>query len=174
MISPLVFIDIHSNNSAIKYRYIGFIYTDDDGETWQTSNLISIPEDRSAVWEPYGYEQYDGKLRVLIRNISRRCTNPLLNMLSCVRTGLEKGQPLVLESDPQYVAIETVSEKPQVIKCGPRYLMLKHDTYCWQRPFENRIAPALFFGPTGKDDFIAGPSFTDKNEIGAYPPMCSA
>lgn len=166
----LTFISKTSNKSRFPRRWAGFLYTDDEGDTWNLSNFISLPEDRSAPWEAHAYEQAEGKLRVFIRNIGRTLTRPVGPLSTTTGTGTQKGEPLIFEEDAWTSWMETVSSRIHSFRLSSgRYVMLHHDVYTPVRAYHTRLNGALFFSRTGADDYVAGPGFSRPNEVIAYP-----
>jgi hypothetical protein len=146
------------------------LYTDDGGETWAYSNPIGQVDDYWAQWEPFFYEQADGTLRAFMRNHTRATPACTQWQLTCVGTGAKKGEPVVFDPDPEYSYIETANSRTQVFGArGGRYCMLHHDVWVDHRGYETRLNLGLFFSRTGADDYVAGPSFSRRNVISAYP-----
>lgn len=146
------------------------LYTDDGGVTWGYSNPIGRVDDYWAQWEPFFLEQADGRLRAFMRN-STRATPPCTEwQLTSAGTGVEKGEPLRFDPDPWYSHMETANSRVQVLRLtGGRYCMLHHDLWVDHRDYSTRLNLALFFSRTGADDFVAGPPFSRRGVVSAYP-----
>jgi hypothetical protein len=141
------------------------LYTDDGGRTWNSSDPISHPADFRAQWEPFFYEQADGALRGLMRNICNVggtgiYAGPGQWMLTCVGTGAGKGTPLAFDTAPDYAWMETCAVRPFVMRLpGERYGMLLPDAY--NAPgarikHNGRKSQALALSRTGCNDFTVG------------------
>jgi hypothetical protein len=154
-------------------RTVGYnvcYYTDDGGETWDFSNLISVVYDPTAQWEPLFHEQVNGKLRAFMRNFTPGNVSSTQWLLTCTGTGAKKGGPVVFHPDPTHSVMETVSCRTHVFRLhSRRYCMLNHDLYFDERGYDSRLAVALRFSRTGEDDFIAGPRVSRQNVVSAYP-----
>ena len=152
-------------------RFNGVVYSDNEGTTWQFSNLVSHPSDFSAMWEPAVYEQADGKIRLFVRNLFHPATGEPQSgqFLSCVGRGVQKGTPMVFDEDAQLCPMELFGDRAAVVKLtAGRFFMLHHDLFTYQHKFSERRNTALFFSRGGGDDFVAGPVITAGDEAGSY------
>jgi hypothetical protein len=153
------------------YRYNGVIYSDDEGKTWQPSNLVSHPTDFAAMWEPTICEQTDGKIRFFVRSLYHPTRNrPQLNLLlTCTGTGIQKGIPIVFDQDVQASNIETFGDRIHILKLSSnRFVFLHHDLLTYLPAFANRKNTALFFSRSGSDDFVAGPVVSRDSNVASY------
>jgi len=90
--------------------------------------------------------------------------------LTSLGAGVQRGAPVTFDPDPQYSCMETANSRVQVLRLpGPRYCMLHHDVWVNHRDYHTRLNLALFFSRTGADDFVAGPPFSRRNVVSAYP-----
>jgi hypothetical protein len=109
---------------------------------------------------------------MLVRNMSRsRNKDPQKNLLTSVGDGAAQGSVMVFEPDLDYMRLETISERPQVLPPGPagsRYILIHHDVVADEVVYDNRENVALFFSRTGGDDFVAGAGVTPRGEIASY------
>ncbi len=159
-----------------KPKWVGAIYTDDEGVSWETANVVNVPENPAASWEAMVHEQNDGKLRMLFRNIELACPpGPTERMLTSEGIGSKKGEPLLFDYDGQYSRIETAHDRHSVIRLSEnRWCMFRHDLYSPSKNYITRQNGALYFSRTGKDDFVASrafkPTFLDsKTGTCSYP-----
>ncbi|MHC4124696.1 MAG: sialidase family protein, partial [Planctomycetota bacterium] len=171
VIAPVTLIG-NGSDPEKRVQYNAFLYTDDGGETWQVSSHISHLTHRAGVWELYGYEQADGKLRVFMRNWKqlKHCASNV--RLTCTGTGTQKGQSLVLEPDSQRCFMEGAVDRAHGFKLSTgRYVALNHDLYCpiYAGDLGARRFSALFFSRSGENDYVAGPRFSDRENITVYP-----
>ncbi len=169
---PAVYIEKDPENKRYPARFAAITYSDDNGETWSESNPVDFPGDHNAVWEPCVYEQADGILRMLVRNLSRsRNKDPQKNLLTTTGTGSQKDSPMVFEQDLKYMRIETITERPSVlnpVQEGGHYIMIHHDLVADEVVYANRENISLFFSRSGSDDFVAGTSLTPRGEVASY------
>jgi hypothetical protein len=155
-------------------HYNAFIYTDDDGQTWDVSNAVFGPENQLQMWEHHGYQQADGKIRVFMRNLRAGKHSKPVNMLfTTTATGVNKGTSLIIDENIQFSSIETCSERPCAIKLkSGRYVFFGHDSYTPSNTpvgFTSRAIAALYFSRTGEDDYVAGNCFAPRDKNIAYP-----
>ncbi len=159
----------HSTNSIVR-RFNACFYTDDGGATWQCSNPISSVEDAEAQWEPFFYEQSDGKIRAFMRNFTKGIPSGTQWRLTTVGTGAATNTPVNFPNDPAYSFMETVNCRPQIFRLdGGRYCLLQQDAFVNHRDYSTRLNIALNFSHSGADDFVAGPPVSRTNIISAYP-----
>jgi hypothetical protein len=146
------------------------LYTDDGGETWECSNPIGRVDDYGAQWEPFFLEQAHGRLRAFMRNLTRATPPCTQWQLTSTGTGAAKGEPVAFGPDPWYSHIETANSRVHVLRLtGGRYCMFHHDVWVDHRDYSTRLNLALFFSRMGADDFVAGPPFSQRGAISAYP-----
>lgn len=159
----------HSTNSVV-LRWNACFYTDDGGNTWGCSNPISSVEDAAGQWEPFFYEQADGKIRAYMRNFTKGIPHGTMWRLTAVGAGAEKGSVLHFPNDPIYSFMETANCRPQVFRLdGGRYCLLQQDAFVNHRDYSTRLNVALHFSRGGADDFVAGPPVSRPGVISAYP-----
>jgi hypothetical protein len=171
VIVPVTF-DTSQTLKSARYpvMYNAFLYTDDGGKNWQCSNFISTPHNLTGQWEPCAHQQADGKVRGFYRNFSSLKLDSDKWLQTSVATGVEKGQPLTFDPDPEYSFIETANTRMHCIKLASgRYTLFHHDIYTESRGYHSRFNGALFFSRTGEDDFVAAAGFSKAGEIVAYP-----
>jgi len=158
------------------------IYSDDDGATWQLSNLVTNVENIAAQWEPHVLEQADGRLRMYIRDMPSsmgvhvakadpqyRMTIPNPLFLTTTGTGARKGEPVIFDPDAKRVWMETECARMHRLRlpCG-RYVMFHHDV--WNNMNRGaRSNLALFFSRTDEDDYVAGPGIAGRSHPAHYP-----
>ncbi len=151
-------------------RWNACFYTDDGGATWACSNPISSVDDAEAQWEPFFYEQADGKIRAYMRNFTKGVAYPTHWRLTTTGTGAAKGTPVRFPDDPVYSFMETVNCRPQIFRLeGGRYCLLQQDAFVNHRDYSTRLNIALNFSRSGADDFVAGPPVSRPEVISAYP-----
>ena len=151
-------------------RWNACFYTDDGGATWHCSNPISSVDDAEAQWEPFFYEQGDGRIRAFMRNFTKGIPHGTQWRLTTVGTGAAKGTPVSFPNDPVYSFMETVNCRPQVFRLdGGRYCLLQQDAFVNHRDYSTRLNVALHFSRSGADDFVAGPPLSRPGVISAYP-----
>lgn len=168
VLAPVTFYRRFSPTKRVHWN--ACLYTDDAGRTWQCSNPIGLPQEHDAQWEPFFYEQADGRLRAFMRNMTRATPACTQWQLTCTGAGRAEGEPVRFDPDPHFSHIETANSRTQVFPVrGGRYCMLQHDVFVEHRGYETRLNLALYFSRTGADDFVAGPPFSPRNAICAYP-----
>jgi hypothetical protein len=154
-------------------RFNAIAFSDDGGQNWGISNLVTSPENISTQWEFHVFEQYDSKIRAFYVNRTYSgfpVPIPTKRMLTCTGTGVGLGAPVLLEPDAHYSHVETVRNRMQTIQLSSgRYCMFLCDVYDELSAYESRQNIALWFSRTGKDDFVAGPGIQPRNEVGSYP-----
>ena len=151
-------------------RWNACFYTDDGGATWQCSNPISSVDDAEGQWEPFFYEQSDGRLRAFMRNFTKGIPHGTHWRLTTVGTGAAKGTPVNFPNDPVYSFMETANCRPQIFRLdGGRYCLLQQDAFVNHRDYSTRLNVALHFSRSGADDFVAGPPLSRPGVISAYP-----
>ena len=163
-------------------HFSAVIYSDDDGKTWQLSNLVTDVDNIAGQWEPHVMEQADGKLRMYMRELPSSggvhagATDPQFRgvirhplFTTTTGTGVEKGTPVVFDPDARRVWMETESSRMHRLRlpCG-RYCMFHHDV--WNSLNKGcRSNLALFFSRTDDDDYVAGPGIADRQHPAHYP-----
>jgi len=151
-------------------RFNACFYTDDGGKTWACSNPITSVDDAEAQWEPFFYEQSDGKLRAFMRNFTKGIPHGTMWRLTTVGTGAKKGEPVHFPNDPVYSFMETANCRPQVFCLdGGRYCLLQQDAFVNHRDYSTRLNVALHFSRSGADDFVAAFPVSRPGVISAYP-----
>ncbi len=171
VLMPVTF-DTLKTIEGVRYpvMFNGFLYSDDDGHTWKASNPVTLPDNITGQWEPCVHQQADGKVRYFARNFCENLEKPDRWLLTCLGTGVNKGQTLRFDPDAHYSHIETANTRMHCIPItGNRWVLIHHDVYVENRSYESRYGGALFFSRTGEDDFVAGPSFTLEDTVTAYP-----
>lgn len=159
----------HSTNSVV-LRWNACFYTDDGGATWRCSNPISSVDDAEGQWEPFFYEQGDGKIRAFMRNFTKGVPHGTQWRLTTVGTGAAKGTRVVFPDDPVYSFMETANCRPQIFRLeGGRCCLLQQDAFVNHRDYSTRLNVALHFSRSGADDFVAGPPLSGPGVISAYP-----
>lgn len=159
----------HATNNIVR-RFNACFYTDDNGATWQCSNPISTVDDAEAQWEPFFYEQSDGRIRAFMRNFTKGIPHSTQWRLTTVGTGTEKGTPVNFAHDPVYSFMETINCRPQIFRLdGGRYCLLQQDAFVNHRDYSTRLNVSLNFSRSGADDFVAGPPVSRPGVISAYP-----
>ncbi len=179
---PVTFIDSseQSGDETGNYHYNVCIYSDDGGQSWEFSNPISQIDDRFAQWEPFFFEQADGKLRAFMRNFTTGTPPGNCWQLTCSGTGSEKGQKVEFEPEPRILSSKTRHTRCQVFRAGNgRFCLLHHDLFLhhgvgqwgWNphRDYHSRLNIALFFSRTGRDDFVASVPISRRNVVSTYP-----
>lgn len=155
-----------------KPKWVGVLYTDDGGETWNASNVVNIPHTVGGAWEPTVHDQADGTLRMFFRNITTfRTPGPTERLMTCIGTGSKIGEPVEFDPDGQYSFVETAHCRHGIIKLkSGRYCFIHHDLYSPSKAFSARRNGAIYFSRTGGDDFVASRAFIPTEEgICAYP-----
>lgn len=151
-------------------RWNACFYTDDGGATWRCSNPISSIDDPSGQWEPFFYEQSDGRLRAFMRNFTKGIPAGTQWRLTTVGTGAATGTPVSFPHDPVFSFMETVNCRPQIFRLdGGRYCLLQQDALVNHRDYSTRLNVALHFSRSGADDFVAGTPVSRPEAISAYP-----
>ncbi len=173
IIAPMVFLNASQqtlrdeNDEKKNSMWDVCAYTDDGGKTWQFSNPMSRVDNHFGQWEPFFYEQSDGKLRGIMRNFSGGDLMPCTQwQLTTTGTGAQKGTPVVFDADLQYAHIETGRARPQVFRVGSRYALLMNDNYNLRG---SRLNLSVFFSRSGKNDFVAGVPFSPHELYSTYP-----
>ena len=168
---PVTFIHAPEDDHQKSQHWNAALYSDDEGETWQVSSVLSQPSDSWANWEPHFSEQTDGKVRAFMRNMSRSLPlSPHYWLLTAESRNNEKWQPLVFDKEPIYSCMETANSRMHVFKMDRgNYCMLHHDCIVNHGTYDSRYNLALFFSRTGKDDYIPATQFSRKNIISSYP-----
>jgi len=151
-------------------RWNACFYTDDGGATWHCSNPISSVDDAEGQWEPFFYEQSDGKIRAFMRNFTRGIPHGTQWRLTTVGTGAAKGTPVAFPDDPTYSFMETANCRPQIFRLdGGRYCLLPQDALVNHRDYSTRLNVAMHFSRRGADDLVPGPPVSRPGVISAYP-----
>ncbi len=151
-------------------RWNAALYTDDGGQTWHLSDLISMVDDAAAQWEPFFYEQADGRIRAYMRNFTNGIPPANMWRMTTVGTGAALGEPVRFPLDPVYSFMETINERPQVLRLpGGRYCLIQQDAWTNHRDYRTRINVALHFSRTGADDFVAAVPISRPGVISRYP-----
>ena len=162
------FADARGSPARFK-RWNACLYSDDGGKTWKVSDVISMVDDAVAQWEPFFYEQSDGRIRAYMRNFTKGTPPATQWRLTTVGTGAALGTPVLFPHDPVYSFMETINERPQVLRLpGGRYCLIQHDAWTNHRDYRTRINVALNFSRTGADDFVAGPPVSRPGVISRY------
>ena len=150
-------------------RWNACLFSDDGGETWKVSDPISMVDDAVGQWEPFFYEQADGQIRAYMRNFTKGTPPGNQWRLTTTGTGAAKGTPVRFPSDPIYSFMETINERPQVLRLpGGRYCLIQQDAYTNHRDYRTRVNVALNFSRSGADDFVAGPPVSRPGVISRY------
>ena len=140
-----------SSSNSVR-RWNACFYTDDGGATWACSNPISSVDDAEAQWDPFFFEQNDGKLRAFMRNFTKGIPQGTQWRLTTVGTGVAKGTPVRFPDDPVYSFMKTVNCRPQIFRlAGGRYCLLQQDAAVNHRDYSTRLNVALHFGRSGAD-----------------------
>lgn len=156
-------------------RWNACFFTDDDGATWECSDLVHSVWDGASQWEPFFHEQGDGRIRAFMRNSikgSRDRGTPAGNQwrITAVGTGAAKGTPVRFPTDPVISFMETANCRPQVFRlAGGRYCLLQQDALVDHADYHTRLNVALHFSRSGADDFVAGPPVSRPGILSAYP-----
>jgi hypothetical protein len=159
----------HLAASAVR-RWNACFYTDDDGATWSCSKPLSAIDDPEGQWEPFFYEQADGRIRAFMRNFTKATPPGNQWRLTALGTGSQKGSPLLFPDDPVLSFMETANCRPQVFLLpGGRYCLLQQDAAVSHRDYQTRVNVALHFSRTGADDFVAGAPVSRPGVLSAYP-----
>ena len=159
----------HATNSVV-CRWNACLYTDDDGATWNCSTPVSSIDDTEAQWEPFFYEQTDGRIRAFMRNFTKGLPPGSQWRLTTVGTGSQKGTPILFPDDPAYSFMETANCRPQVFRLpGGRYCLLQQDAFVNHRDYQTRVNVALHFSRSGADDFVAACPLSRPSVLSAYP-----
>ncbi|MEI8206732.1 MAG: exo-alpha-sialidase [Kiritimatiellales bacterium] len=174
VIAPMVFLNTSQqtlrdeNDEKKNCMWDVCAYTDDGGKTWSFSNPMSRVDDHFGQWEPFFYEQADGKLRGIMRNFGggdlMACTQW---QMTTVGTGVEKGTRVQFNPDIQYAGIETGRARPQVFRIPDgRFALLMNDNFNLRG---SRLNLSVFFSRSGKNDFVAGIPFSPHELYSTYP-----
>jgi len=151
-------------------RWNACFYSDDGGATWKCSNPISAVDEPGAQWEPFFYEQADGRIRAFMRNFTKAIPPANQWRWTTLGTGAGLGAPLVFDPDPRLSFMETINCRPQVFRLpGGRYCLLQHDAAANHRDYSTRLNVALHFSRSGADDFVAAGPVSRPGVISAYP-----
>jgi len=153
-------------------RWVGVIYTDDGGKTWEQSNWVSASFDGLSLWEPTVCEQSDGRVRLFARVNSWHVKEHLQmpGQVSTLGTGTRRGEALRFREDMQASTVESFSERALItLLRGGRRLMWHRDVYTPVSALNQRQNAALFFSRSGADDFVAGPVFSRPGQTAMYP-----
>ncbi len=159
----------HATNNVV-CRWNACFFTDDDGATWHCSTPISSVDDAEAQWEPFFYEQADGRIRAFMRNFTKGLPNSSQWRLTTVGAGSQKETTLLFPDDPTYSFMETANCRPQVFRLpGGRYCLLQQDAFVNHRDYQTRVNVALHFSRSGADDFVAACPASRPGVLSAYP-----
>ena len=142
-----------------------FLYTDDDGISWQLSDWIRWPvnERNLGIWEIHGSEQQDGRIRVFSRNLAYDPARPDTVFLTTCGTGAA----LTFPEEVKYAGVQGSQNRPQVIKLrGSRYCLFMPDTYARSLPCRTA---SLYFSRSGTNDYVAGPALVPSGVCCSYP-----
>ena len=159
----------HSADLVVR-RFNACFYTDDDGRTWKCSGPISSVDDAGGQWEPFFYQQSDGRIRAYMRNFTKGTPPGSMWRLTTVGTGAAKGTELSFPADPVFSFMETANCRPQVFQLpGGRYCLLQQDAFVNHRDYHTRFNVALHFSRSGADDFVAAFPVSRPGIVSAYP-----
>ena len=150
-----------------------FLYTDDDGATWQMSNWIRWPvnERNLGLWEICGSEQQDGAIRVFGRDLTWNRAKPGSLLLTAIGTGVAKGSPLRFGGEVECAGVQACQNRPQVFGLrGARSCLLFPDAFVDQ---SERQLPywqaSMYFSRSGRNDYVAGPALVPRGVHCTYP-----
>lgn len=136
-------------------------YSTDDGETWEASDPIQ-PGNNSyweAAWEPFLLERRDGAIQVFSRNNKSNLRNTPDSTVQLSATSFNRKTFTM----PTPTRLLTSSTRGQAVRQGEsRWLAAHVDA-------QQRVNGALFVSRTGRDDFVAGPSYAGDGESVVYP-----
>ena len=159
----------HAAGNLVR-RWNACLYTDDDGATWRCSTALSAIDDAEGQWEPFFYEQTDGRIRAYMRNFTKVIPPGTQWRFTAVGTGSQKGEAVLFPSDPVLSFMETANCRPQVFSLpGGRYCLLQQDAFVNHRDYQTRVNVALHFSRSGADDFVAACPASRPGVISAYP-----
>lgn len=143
-------------------------WTDDASDTWELSNPLTRVDEYYVQWEPFFFQQADGRIRGYLRNFlhgGRHITSTQWQ-LTCVSNVSRKGEPIVFDRDPQYAYIETGRTRAQAFRApGDRYCLLMNDVDTHQGA---RFNQAVYFSRTGNNDFVASLPYSPRFVYATY------
>ena len=150
-----------------------FLYTDDDGASWQMSNWIRWPvnERNLGIWEICGFEQDNGAIRVFGRDLDWDRAKPGSLLLTTTGTGVAKGGPLRFNERVELAGVQACQNRPQVFGLrGSRSCLLLPDAFVDQ---SERQLPywqaSMYFSRSGGNDYVAGPALVPRGVHCTYP-----
>jgi hypothetical protein len=174
VLAPATLVERDAKDQRVR-RWNACFFTDDEGATWQCSDPVSSVDDPESQWEPFFYQQCDGRIRAFMRNSikgapEKRIPPSNQQRLTTVGTGAAKGTPVRFPNDPVFSFMETANCRPQVFQlAGGRYCLLQQDAFVNHTDYPSRVNVALHFSRSGADDFVAGPPVSRPGVISAYP-----
>jgi hypothetical protein len=159
----------HTATNLVR-RWNACLYTDDDGASWRCSTPLSAIDDPEGQWEPFFYEQADGRIRAYTRNFTKAIPPGSQWRFTTVGTGSQKGTPVLFPDDPVLSFMETANCRPQVFSLpSGRYCLLQQDAFVNHRDYQTRVNVALHFSRSGADDFVAACPVSRPGVLSAYP-----
>lgn len=169
IVSAATFIG-RSEDKSVNKRWVGALYSDDLGKSWEISNLIAPPDHEGSVWEPLMYALPDGTMRGYIRNMPPRLIiDEKVQRYTFTATGTEKDSDLIL-SEPVFDPYDTANCRPDFMRLDDnRFVLIQHDSVLNHRDYDSRYNLSIFLSRTGNADYVAGIPFSRKNEIATYP-----
>ncbi|AQQ71485.1 putative neuraminidase (sialidase) [Limihaloglobus sulfuriphilus] len=149
-------------------KFSGIVYTNNGGQSFNmdTSSFVWDPIDGTKSFESMLVEQYDGNIRMFIRNLDRTSQQDELFMTSLGDENAEN-----FYSPAQFSKTRTVSSRCWVKTIGQRKIMLLNDSANGTPELagHDRKNIAMFFSRSGMDDFAAGVPVVDYEPELAYP-----
>ena len=145
----------------------GVLYSDDSGVTWNIGGMTQLPNDSSAMWEPFVVLGNNGSLRMFSRNLHPLTYSNSGLLVSAVGSS---GGERFSQSVPS--GIDAIDSRMSVIPAiGNRRVMVGSDNVSTGSQFVDRQNISVFVSNTGSDDFVPGASFTgwDIPSILSYP-----
>lgn len=144
-----------------------FIYTADEGETWQLS--AGIQAHQGSTWEATIWEPKDGEIWMLARNIGtlEEVQKTPMTEAAGYTYSLDFGKTWAHDKRP-VLPMELSNSRPHVVNHGIRNVMAHNDYYTPSLfHAEHRYNIALYFNRGPGVNFVAGPVIDTR--ISEYP-----
>eukprot|EP00052_Salpingoeca_macrocollata_P001781 m.27482 g.27482 ORF g.27482 m.27482 type:complete len:807 (-) comp11670_c0_seq1:30-2450(-) len=175
ILAPVTFT---ADSSTVRENAV--LFSDDGGQTWQTSEFTGLPHEPSAQWEPTVYQRTGSAEVVMLarNNLNMGGKSPVATVLPTQKllfaTSLDDG---VHWTPMTYVPLESITSRAHVWG-GPflaptRHLLVLNDAQGDGLQYRQNVAlytrPRSPVGPGV--DFVPGVSLTGLEPVVAYPQM---
>ena len=153
-------------DSDREYSFPAFMFSDDDGKSWEIGGTASLPREPFVQLETAIHQQKRGQVRVFSLPEYRNNLSPSKRLLTTIATGTEMDDTLEFAPDLEFANMQTSSGNLATLKLsGNRYAMVVGDIFADVNGAGLCYNPAIFYSFTGENDFVGGYPFAAGNEI---------